>query len=80
MWMLQNEQQYKEPEQELEYKPLISVVVPVYNVEPQMLTACIQSVQNQTYDNWELCLVDDCSTDAHVRELCGNLKEWSALK
>jgi len=41
MWMLQNEQQYKEPEQELEYKPLISVVVPVYNVEPQMLTACI---------------------------------------
>ena len=30
MWMLQNEQQYKEPEQELEYKPLISVVVPVY--------------------------------------------------
>ena len=67
MWMLQNEQQYKEPEQ-LEYKPLISVVVPVYNVEPQMLTACIQSVQNQTYDNWELCLVDDCSTDARVRE------------
>lgn len=68
MWMLQNEQQYKEPEQELEYKPLISVVVPVYNVEPQMLMACIQSVQNQTYDNWELCLVDDCSTDARVRE------------
>lgn len=68
MWMLQNEQQYKEPEQELEYKPLISVVVPVYNVEPQMLTACIQSVQNQTYDNWELCLVDDCSTDVRVRE------------
>ena len=33
-----------------------------------MLTACIQSVQNQTYDNWELCLVDDCSTDARVRE------------
>ena len=33
-----------------------------------MLTACIQSVQNQTYDNWELCLVDDCSTDAGVRE------------
>lgn len=65
---MQNEQQYKEPEQELEYKPLISVVVPVYNVEPQMLTACIQSVQNQTYDNWELCLVDDCSTDARVRE------------
>ena len=42
--------------------------MPVSNVEPQMLTACIQSVQNQTYDNWELCLVDDCSTDARVRE------------
>ena len=80
MWMLQNEQQYKEPEQELEYKPLISVVVPVYNVEPQMLTACIQSVQNQTYDNWELCLVDDCSTDARVRETLRHFEGVERIK
>lgn len=42
--------------------PLISIVVPVYNVE-QYLDTCIQSVKNQTYTNWELILVDDGSTD-----------------
>ena len=61
----------------MQYRPLISVVVPVYNVEPQMLTACIQSVQNQTYDNWELCLVDDCSTDSRVRE---TLQQYEKIK
>ena len=43
-------------------EPLISIVVPVYNVE-QYLDACINSVRNQTYTNWELILVDDGSTD-----------------
>lgn len=37
-------------------KPLVSVVVPAYNVD-QYIDKCIQSVQAQTYDNWELLLV-----------------------
>ena len=41
-------------EEEISYKPLISVVVPVYNVSMKMLKECIMSVVNQTYDNWEL--------------------------
>jgi glycosyltransferase involved in cell wall biosynthesis len=53
---------------ELSYNPLISVVVPVYNVRRDMLKECIDSVRNQTYDNWELILVDDCSTQKQVRE------------
>ena len=49
---------------------LISIVLPVYNGE-RFLRASIDSVISQTYQNWELLVVDDCSTDstaAIVRE------------
>lgn len=42
--------------------PLISLVIPVYNVE-KYLDKCVQSVLAQTYDNFEVILVDDGSTD-----------------
>ena len=50
-----------------EYRPKISVLVPVYNIEGRYLTACIDSVKNQSYSNWELCLADDCSTWSNVK-------------
>ena len=43
-------------------KPLISVVAPVYNTS-KYLRQCIESVINQSYENWELILVDDGATD-----------------
>lgn len=43
-------------------KPLISVIIPVYNVA-KVLERCVESIRNQTYPNLEIILVDDGSTD-----------------
>ena len=43
-------------------KPLVSVIMPVYNAE-KYLDRSISSIINQTYDNLEILLIDDCSTD-----------------
>ena len=40
------------------YRPKVSIVTPVYNPGKYDLTQCIQSVIDQVYDNWELCIVD----------------------
>jgi GT2 family glycosyltransferase len=50
-------------------KPVFSVIVPVYNVEHQWLVSAVESVRNQLYPHWQLCLVDDASTDPHIRTL-----------
>lgn len=44
-------------------QPLIGVVTPVYN-EERYLAECIESVLQQTYQNWEYTIIDNCSTDA----------------
>jgi O-antigen biosynthesis protein len=53
--------------QSLSYKPLISVLMPVYNVDEVWLNRAIQSVRRQLYPRWELCIADDYSNRAHVR-------------
>lgn len=45
---------------------LVSIVTPVYNAE-KFISDTIESVQKQSYKNWELILVDDCSTDNSVK-------------
>lgn len=56
----------------LEYTPLISVVMPTYNTDPDMLVECIESVISQTYENWELCIADDASTDKKTLAVLGS--------
>ena len=53
----------------LDYQPLISVIVPVYNSDRHFLEQAIESVIEQIYPNWELCLADDCSTKPHVKSV-----------
>ena len=49
--------------------PLISVILPIYNVE-RYLPLCMESLRAQTYENLELVLIDDGSEDK-CAELCG---------
>ncbi len=49
-------------------QPLFSVLLPVFDPPPALLEATIASVRAQAYPNWELCVVDDASTAAGVRE------------
>lgn len=56
-----------------EKRPRISVIVPVYRVE-DYLDVCVESVQRQSFTDWELILVDDGSPDG-CGEICDN---WAA--
>jgi len=46
--------------------PLISVVMPVFNPPISYLELAVESVKQQVYENWELCIADDCSTNPDV--------------
>ena len=74
-WLKENE---KEPDYKpLKYRPLISVLVPVYNVKGEYLRECLDSILAQKYDNFEICVVDDASTN---EDTLATLKEYEGNK
>jgi len=61
--------------QNFQKKPLISVVMPVYNVDPKWLRLAVESLENQWYDNWEICIADDKSTNQETVEFLKSLND-----
>ncbi len=53
----------------LPYHPIISVLMPVFNPPPDFLRLAIDSLRNQLYLDWELCIADDASTNPLVRTI-----------
>ena len=53
----------------LAYQPLFSIIMPVYNAPVIFLKKAIESLRNQAYKKWELCIADDKSTHDDVRKL-----------
>jgi len=72
-WIIEHE---FEPEfKKFKYNPKISVIIPVYNVSRNLLSECLDSILNQTYENFEVCLADDHSSN---QETIDTLKEYES--
>ena len=55
------------------YNPLLSVIIPVYNVKREYLVECLESILKQSYPNFEIILIDDNSSNI---ETLNTLKEY----
>ncbi|MFA7240303.1 MAG: glycosyltransferase [Sulfuricellaceae bacterium] len=60
---------------ELARETLFSVIVPVYNTPAEILSATLGAIIGQAYPAWELCLVDDASTDPGTLAVLENVKQ-----
>ncbi|MEM6724423.1 MAG: glycosyltransferase family 2 protein, partial [Bacteroidota bacterium] len=60
-------------------EPLISILMPVYNAEPY-LSACLDSILQQSYQNWELVAVNNGSTDASISTLNTYAKQDTRIR
>lgn len=76
LWIKQTEK-IDDKCEDFKYKPLISVLMPVYNVRGDYLKLCIESILGQTYSNFEICIVDDASTKRSTKKI---LKEYEKNK
>ena len=73
LWIQQNEPNADALEQQrrahFPFEPRISLITPTYNTPERFLIEMIESVRNQTYSNWELCIADGASREPHVKEI-----------
>lgn len=57
------------------YRPLVSIITPVFNTPADWLNEAIESVLHQAYDHWELLLIDDGSSLAETVALLGTIEQ-----
>ena len=70
-WIEDNNEELKI--EKLKYNPKFSIIIPVYNVKKQLLSECLESILNQSYSNFEICIADDNSS---LEETILTLKEY----
>src|SRR5881392_3895639 len=68
----------REQSRTFSYRPLISILTPTFNADERFLMGAVESVIAQAYENWELILIDDGSSDTRVRGLLENLGQRDA--
>lgn len=61
--------------EKFDYLPIISIVMPTYNTPEGFLKECLNSVVNQIYPHWELCIADDASTEPQVRKVLDSYQQ-----
>jgi O-antigen biosynthesis protein len=71
-WLKEND--LPTPVKKLNYNPLISIIMPVYNPPQKFLEECIDSILKQTYQNFEICIADDASPKPYVKEILEKYK------
>ena len=59
----------RQRQEEFVQKPLISILVPVYNTKPDFFEDMIESVRKQTYGNWELCIANASPSNKILSEI-----------
>jgi glycosyltransferase involved in cell wall biosynthesis len=64
---LQERKDLKQKIHNMANTPMISILMPTFNPKIEWLNEAVQSVRDQIYQNWELCIADDCSTNAIVK-------------
>ncbi|MEM0268786.1 MAG: glycosyltransferase family 2 protein [Candidatus Korarchaeum sp.] len=80
LWIKKNEpdesrlREMREEAKRFEWRPKISIVTSTWDSEEEFLKKSIDSVLNQIYDNWELCVVDSIPIKPRIREI---LEEYS---
>jgi GT2 family glycosyltransferase len=61
-------------------RPLISIVIPVYNPPIKYLKEAISSIEAQLYTNWELCIADDLSPNPAIRSFLQSIQNKDNVK
>ena len=64
----------------MKVKPLISVVIPVYNPDVYFLKRAVDSIKDQLYTSWEICIADDASTNSEVKDFLKDLEKEGQIK
>ena len=59
----------------MRHRPLVTVLMPVFNTPEEWLRKAIDSVRNQLYPYWELSIADDASTEPHVQRVLEEFRE-----